>query len=385
MSDDRMNKEVQSSSKQHVTRRRVIQTAFGVATVATVGGLDIWKFTPSARAATISTPPIMSCDDWGARPPSEPTFVVNSKANKIIVHHTAYPNSTDYSREQAIWLARDIQNLHMDQNGWIDTGQHFTVSRGGYLLEGRHRSLETLLRGDSMIRGAHCPGINSESIGIENEGTYITELPTEALWNSLVEFCAFVCQQYGFNANVIYGHWDFRATDCPGIAFYKTFPELRRQVAKKLGRVSEIPARTWPDQRSTTGGPVVSVLQHLLKDQGYTITAVDGYFGPETNTAVKAFQTAHGITADGYTRNSTWEALVPDLKKQASGEVVTAIQEILLHKGYTVTVNGDFDHDTMKAVKEMQALHSLPPDGLVDLDTWCAIVGGIVKAEFKKL
>ncbi|MBO0782777.1 MAG: N-acetylmuramoyl-L-alanine amidase [Ktedonobacteraceae bacterium] len=366
-----------------ISRRRVIKTAFGVATVVAAGGLEFWRLTPSARAAG-AIPDIIGCDAWGARPPSEPVAVLDTRATKILVHHTAYPNSTDYSLEQAYWLVRDIQNLHMDTNGWIDTGQHFTVSRGGYLLEGRHRSLETLQTGDRIVRAAHCPGLNSESIGIENEGTYIDTLPTEMLWNSLVNLCVYICQQYGFNANNIFGHWDFRDTDCPGIAFYKTFPELRRQVAQRLGLVNAIPARTWPDQRITTTGPVVRVLQRLLNLQGSQLV-VDGNFGAQTDSAVRAFQAARGITADGYTRNDTWEKLVMPLKKDAQGEAVTAIQEILQHKGYAVTVNGDFDFDTMKAVKEMQELHGLPPNGLVDVDSWCAIVGGILKAEFKTL
>src|SRR5256885_749492 len=74
---------------------------------------------------------------------------------KIVVHHTDYPNTTDYSRDQAIWLAKDIQNLHMDHNGWSDTGQHFTVSRGGYVTEGRHRSLEGLTLGTEQVQSAH--------------------------------------------------------------------------------------------------------------------------------------------------------------------------------------------------------------------------------------
>ena len=47
------------------------------------------------------------------------------------------------TQSAAYSLARSIQDFHMDSNGWIDTGQNFTVSRGGYAMEGRHRSLET--------------------------------------------------------------------------------------------------------------------------------------------------------------------------------------------------------------------------------------------------
>ena len=142
----------------------------------------------------------------------------------------AFPNSTDYSKAHAEQLARDCQDLHMDTNGWADTGQHFTVSRGGYVLEGRHRSLETLTAGKQQVVAAHCPGENGNAIGIENEGTYLTEQPPQALWNSLVTLCAFICQQYAIPATQIYGHNDFNSTQCPGL-IHDRLPELRASVA----------------------------------------------------------------------------------------------------------------------------------------------------------
>lgn len=370
---------------QGIGRRTVIKTGLGFAVALTAGGIEAWRQAPTAQAAAHfgRVPSIIDCDTWGAKPPSEPVTVLNIRSKKIIVHHTEYPNSTDYSLAHAYWLARDIQHLHMDINGWIDTGQHFTVSRGGYILEGRHRSLEALQNGYEHIRGAHCPGLNSEAIGIENEGTYFTVLPPRALWDSLVDLCVYVCRQYGINANNVFGHWDFTDTDCPGAAFYQQFPELRRQIAARVGRVFDIPARTWPDHRYSTSGEVVKAIQYLLRARGYTITAIDGQFGDEVDSAVRQFQADHGIPVDGYTTNETWEALVMPFKKQdMQGDPVSAIQDLLNHKVYTVTVSGTYDHDTMKALQSVQRLHGLPPSGLVDLRTWCVVVGGIVREEF---
>ncbi|KAB1119089.1 N-acetylmuramoyl-L-alanine amidase, partial [Micromonospora sp. AMSO12t] len=100
-----------------------------------------------AVAARIDQPTIANCATWSARPPSSAVSVVQSRPNKIIIHHTAFPNTTDYSLAQAYRNSRDIQNLHMDSNGWLDSGQHFTNSRGGFLTEGRHGSLYGLLHG----------------------------------------------------------------------------------------------------------------------------------------------------------------------------------------------------------------------------------------------
>ncbi|MEV6013005.1 N-acetylmuramoyl-L-alanine amidase [Streptomyces sp. NPDC051976] len=377
-----------AAHEHEVDRRTLFRVGLGGAVAAVVGtGLAF----PGTAEATPSPefPWIIDCDTWGARPPSSPIQITGNTTNKIILHHMAFPNVTDYSRDHALQLARDCQNLHMDTNGWADTGQHFTVSRGGYVLEGRHRSLETLDAGQHQVISAHCPGENGNAIGIENEGTYITETPPQALLDSLVELCVAVCRQFRLNAWDIFGHWDFRlGTDCPGIAFYAQFPMVRSRVLKAMGVPRrEVPARRWPDIWRFVDSQVVQVAQYLLVDAGYTALAVNGVFGTDMNQVVADFQTTHGIpvTADATFDLATWEALAPVLDKDATGLPVSAVQYILGIKGYadTVTITGDFDHATMKAVQDMQRLHGLTPNGKVDLSTWCALVGGSVREAFR--
>ena len=190
--------------------------------------------TDAAFANYISQPTIANCVTWGARPPSSALTIVNHKPNKIIIHHTAFPITTDYSLAYAYQNSRDIQNLHMDKNGWSDSGQHFTNSQGGYLTEGRNGSLYHLLHGQTMVQGAHCVGQNDQAIGIENDGIFLTVQPTVAQWNSLVAFCTFTCQQYAIPPTEIYGHKDFNSTQCPGL-LHDRLPELRSTVAANLG------------------------------------------------------------------------------------------------------------------------------------------------------
>lgn len=367
-------------------RRTLFKAGLGAAAVAVVGSQ---LGTAGAAEATPSAefPWIIDCDTWGARPPSSAIQLSGNVTNKIIVHHMAFPNVTDYSQAHAEQLARDCQDLHMDTNGWADTGQHFTVSRGGYVTEGRHRSLETLEGGKQQVIAAHCPGENGNAIGIENEGTYITETPTSKQWNSLVELCVTICRQYGIHAYDIFGHWDWNDTDCPGIAFYREFPRLRRQVAAELHQHwRDVPARTWPDIFTSSAGSTVTTLQYLLVEAGYGSTVTpNAAFTAGTRAAVRDWQARHGweVASDGTVTDPVWESLGVRLDRHSTrSNAIMAAQSILAHKGYQVTVNGVYDKDTETAVRQMQLLHGLLPTGVVDTNTWCATVGGIVRNEF---
>ncbi|NJP35429.1 peptidoglycan recognition protein family protein [Micromonospora thermarum] len=371
--------------QSELDRRTLLRAGLGAATVAVVGSELAFPATAHADPGA-DLDWIYSCDEWGARPPKDPLVVSAIPTNKIIVHHMAFPNVTDYSEAQAIKLARDCQNLHIDGNGWSDTGQHFTVSRGGYVLEGRRGSLERLQAGDRQMVSAHCPGENGRSIGIENEGTYVTETPPEALLDSLVKLCTTICRQYGLHAHDIFGHWDFRNTLCPGAAFYRQFPMLRRRVFAELGTaLADVPARRWPDLWRFVGSPSVRAVQYLLAHHGYAVTPTS-VFDAATVAAVQDWQARNGIPVDvdATLTTPTWETLAPELDQHASGLPVAAVQFILNAKGYAeVTVTGQYDHATREAVKDVQGLHGLPDNGKVSTSTWCVLVGGVVRQSFR--
>lgn len=262
----------------------------------------------TGTAAAADPPPILDCDAWGARPPSEPVPIWDQRPVKILVHHTATPNVVDLSAAAAIGLARAVQKFHMDHRGWLDTGQHFTISRGGVLMEGRHRSLEILRAGKQQVEGAHCTGQNVVAIGIENEGTYIDILPPQGLWNRLRETCAYICTQYGIAPTELYGHRDFKDTACPGDRLYGELPRLRSEVASLLGRridaVESAPAR-WPLLRTGDRGPAVRAAQQLLR------LPVDGSYDARTADAVRTFQIAHRTEEiNGILGGETWPLLV---------------------------------------------------------------------------
>lgn len=181
---------------------------------------------------------------WNAKPPRRPAQVLGHAPDRIIIHHTATPNTKDFSREQAYRLSRIIQRFHMEELGWDDIGQQLTISRGGYVMEGRNRSLAAIGTGRHVL-GAQLLGHNHHTIGIENEGTYAKAPVPAQLWSSLVDTCVWLCDVYGLDPFLaIRAHRDFGDTECPGDALYGRLPELREEVAHRLhgkgGRVSPL-------------------------------------------------------------------------------------------------------------------------------------------------
>jgi len=209
-----------------INRRGFLKGSVLLGTGVALGGLHLGT---AGSAQALAEPAIDSVNDWGAVSPRGPITVLDQRPDKILVHHTAGSNSTDYSKSHAHAVARQIQQGHIAQ-GWSDSGQHFTISRGGYAMQGRHNSLGALSSGTKSVVGAHCPGQNSIAVGIENEGTYTSVEPPTALYDKLVLLCAYICDQYDIHSDRIYGHRDYFATVCPGDKLYAMLPKLRDDV-----------------------------------------------------------------------------------------------------------------------------------------------------------
>ncbi|MBJ7529880.1 MAG: peptidoglycan-binding protein [Nocardioides sp.] len=64
-----------------------------------------------------------------------------------------------------------------------------------------------------------------------------------------------------------------------------------------------------PDLSAGSSGEWVTYLQQLLQQAGYLATEPDGDFGPATEGAVRDFQAAQGLDADGAVGPLTWAAL----------------------------------------------------------------------------
>lgn len=62
--------------------------------------------------------------------------------------------------------------------------------------------------------------------------------------------------------------------------------------------------------RNGSKGTQVKVLQYLLNESGYDCGNADGIFGAKTLAAVKAYQKAKGLSADGICGKNTWTKIL---------------------------------------------------------------------------
>ncbi|OZM71026.1 N-acetylmuramoyl-L-alanine amidase [Amycolatopsis antarctica] len=322
-----------------VDRRTLIKGGLTVTAVGALGALPVGSaFAESAPVESVSgkaAPTMYSRSDWNARKPSSTVTVLDRKPTYIVVHHTASPGNTDdFSKARAFEVSRIIQNAHMDGNGWSDSGQQFTNSRGGFIVEGRQHSLDALKSGNKHVEGAHVSGKNTEAIGIENEGNYVTASVPAKLWSSLVELVSYMASQYGVTPANIKGHRDFNSTECPGGVLYGRLPELRKAVGKALN--SEVlTVAEWPLLKPGDTGQKVLAAQHLLRGQGLRGVPTDGVFGPATADAVAAFADARGVErhtcmasmlADerGFLGADVWPLLTPSVAPGTGSDAARA-------------------------------------------------------------
>lgn len=290
----------------------------------------------SAQLAGTNPPTIASCADWNAREPSQPVKMLSKPPVRILVHHTATANKNEVAESDLKVLARAIQDFHMDTNGWIDSGHHFLINRGGLIAEGRHRSLEVLQGGQQFVEGAHCPNQNQTAIGIENQGSYTEVDPPSAMLSSLRTLCAYACVQYGIDPGQLYGHRDYRDTACPGDRLYALLPWLRNQVGQLLGKGSEwraVTEPTWPLLRIADQGAVVQAAQHLLRAAGVVGVPADGVFGRATADGVFAFQQLHGLELTGMIGGGSWPLLAVDVRPGQGGEAEQAVRVLVSRTG----------------------------------------------------
>ena len=132
-----------------------------------------------------------------------------------------------------------------------------------------------------------------------------------------------------------------------------------------------------PVLRKGSEDPAVRDLQEALKALGHDPGPVDGVFGAKTESAVRAFQQARGITVDGVVGRVTWinideaDQSEPVLRTGSTGLPVRRWQSRMSAVGFdTGGVDGRFSPKTETAVRQLQQRAGIRVDGVVGPQTW---------------
>lgn len=113
-----------------------------------------------------------------------------------------------------------------------------------------------------------------------------------------------------------------------GLADRQTFTKRALQVRWEKGPAVSIEtaATQRPLLKRGTSGEHVAYLRQVLTDLGYDVDGPGPSFGPKTEEAVKEFQKARGIDADGKVGRDTWAMLDIALADRVEPPVVEAEQ-----------------------------------------------------------
>jgi peptidoglycan hydrolase-like protein with peptidoglycan-binding domain len=128
-------------------------------------------------------------------------------------------------------------------------------------------------------------------------------------------------------------------------------------------------------------GDVVRRLQRGLRRTPDLELNVDGIFGWQTESAVKAFQKGESLAPDGVVGPLTWQGLpdggpMPLLAEGSTGDVVADLQTILTNGAPgqwglgPQGVDGDFGPHTHASVEAFQNWGDVSEDGVVGDQTW---------------
>lgn len=245
--------------------------------------------------------------------------------NGIVLHHSG------------VTVEQSVETIHEyhKSKGWAGIGYHYYVRKDGSIYKGRPEE----------YAGAHCPGVNTSSIGICAEGDFNQEDMSEEQKQSIIELVAYVKDEH--DIEYVKGHREIIATSCPGDNYPLdeirdaepepspepqpsgyTFEDFVRDVQIAEGQTGK-----WVDgivgyrtinltptvsQRTNRHHSVVTALERWLTELGYYDGDIEEdlgltpTFGNGMERAIRQYQKDNGCIEDGVitARAKTWKKLL---------------------------------------------------------------------------
>ena len=240
----------ESAESQAVTEIPALDQAATERELRTLRGSELTR-SQRVKPYIGARPRIVTRRGWGADEKlREKKFVYTRNVKAAFVHHTDTGNG--YKCSQAASVIRGIYRYHVKSMGWRDIGYNFLVDKCGTIYEGRAGGVA------KPVLGAHTLGFNTKSMGIAVLGSFGSAKPPAAAVKAIARLTAWKLGIWGGNPsgktylksgggnlyrkgknvrlNVISGHRDGFATDCPGLQLYRKLGTTRTTAARFQGR-----------------------------------------------------------------------------------------------------------------------------------------------------
>lgn len=242
--------------------------------------------------------------EWGARS-------AKGGGNKLVANvmgtgihwHGGPIASRVRHHHQCAGVVRQIQNSHIDGNGWADIAYTDLVCPHGYIFEGRGRGNGTAAFGNSFHNARYYATC---AIWGKGDGP-----ANRAMLDALADAVA-LHRKWGARSDVI-GHRDATATECPGDELYAYVQASRFHTIARPDDLEPVtsskPPR--PSSRATTKGPNVRIIDLRRAATGALVRGPgvapmqrllrvtdDGLAGPDTRRALGKAQKRAGVAVD---------------------------------------------------------------------------------------
>jgi hypothetical protein len=144
----------------------------------------------------------------------------------VIIHHSAVP---------AVINARRIAAYHVERHNWPGIGYHFFVGPDGHIQQTQPLEAISYHAGD---RG------NQVGVGICLAGDFTEQPPPQVQLESAAALVAWLLDDLDLPLSAVYGHCDFKETQCPGLTWAGVWREPLLDSIASILKTARPPAPT---------------------------------------------------------------------------------------------------------------------------------------------
>lgn len=226
-----------------------------------------------------------------------------AKTDHIQIHHTVGVYDTP-----AQIAALHKRKITVDKHKGI--GYTWIISRDGKVYKGRDMHY-----GHGGVKDSITNKANQRSVAIALSGDMRQKgLPTAAQLDMAVQLARDCMEEFGVPASQVLGHNEIPLYS-GGKATGKFYPTLCPSLDMREFRALLVSGKTTERRnlrltaKPYMRGSDVTDLQRLLLVHGFDPKGLDGFFGVDTDAALRLFQRAKGLPVDGVVNGAVWAAL----------------------------------------------------------------------------